>query len=427
MMAKVEEESTIAESALRPLVEAANTEYWKNALNVLYLNGGVLSFSDGYQIPVLISLNGKDEGVERFIDLLMGKAKTGFTQIIASFLRFILPQILTFAQNKKIQTPAGVSEERMLGILAGVEVTSKLQKHEKKISELIIQGASSISDMIVAGTFQALMKKRDMQIQTFLDDDEYEEMIDALEKLGLIESKLQVSLCPNCGNYQFVVSPNPWVMESCSKCGDAWATLTLYTFSKPLDTLKLRGSDFPLFISSYLRNKIISLAPFGEVEIYPLAKVRHDLGEAVEIDVYIPQHQLGIECKTFEDCYAPLTESRIGSIVGKLVPQVQRYVSMGVVKVVIVSNLPEDAIAKVHSATQKELTQQGIEAMIDFVGGEPEVLLKKLDQIAESMAEKVQDDFRKRASGQLPGADSGKALESKGPSAEERRVSPTNY
>jgi hypothetical protein len=250
-----------------------------------------------------------------------------------------------------------------------MEVTSKLQKQEKKISELIIQGASSISDMIVAGTFQALTKKRDMQIQTFLDDDEYEEMIDALEKLGLIESKLQISLCPNCGNYQFVMSPNPWVMESCSKCGDAWATLTLYTFSKPLDTLKLKGSDFPLFTSSYLRNKIISLAPFGEVEIYPLAEVRHDSGEAVEIDVYIPQHQLGIECKTFEDSYAPLTESRIGSIVGKLVPQVQRYVSMGAVKVVSVSNLPEDAIAKVYSATQKGLTQQGIEAMIDFVGG----------------------------------------------------------
>src|SRR5467141_912267 len=72
---KVEKESSDLEPVVKPLIDLANTEHWRGALNVLYLNGGVLNFLEGTPVPVLISLRGTDEGVEEMIDLLMGKAK----------------------------------------------------------------------------------------------------------------------------------------------------------------------------------------------------------------------------------------------------------------------------------------------------------------------------------------------------------------
>ena len=225
-MSKIEREKSDLESTVRPLIEASNTEHWKSALKVLYLNPSILSFGKEFPVPVLVGLDGNDEEIEESIDLLMGKAKTSITPLIGSFLKLVIPRVLVIAKEQVVQTPEGPKKDQEFAILAAMEVSSEMKKHSKLINELLIQGAFSVSDLIAAGAYQALMEKRDMHIESTLDDEEYEGMLVALVRIGLVEQKIQVSVCPSCSIYEFVVSPIRWSTEACSKCGGEWATQT---------------------------------------------------------------------------------------------------------------------------------------------------------------------------------------------------------
>jgi hypothetical protein len=392
---KIEKESSDLEPVTKPLIDLANTEDWKSALNVLYLNGGILNFVEGSAVPVLISLNGDDQDVERMIDLLMGKAKTDITPLLGILMRVFVPKLAVISQRKEFKDANGQNQE-VLGVMAAMELKGEWERNQKLIGEAILEGAFTIAHMLAAGAYKTLEEKRDSHIDTTLDDDTYEEMIEGLRKVGVIEARLQVSLCPQCGNYQLLVSPSPSVQEACPKCGEEWPTQTLYTFAKPLDKIKSENNDLPLFISSYLRFKINSNWPMNEVEIFPNAEILLESGEKVEIDVFLPQYGIGIECKSFEDCYAPLTESRMNSIIGRLVPQVKRYLGVGATKIVVTTNLPEDATQKVAEALMKTLARENIKPeALNFIEGDVAKLVGFLDSLGQEIARRVSDAFTK--------------------------------
>ena len=147
-----------------------------------------------------------------------------------------------------------------------------------------------------------------------------------------------------------------------------------------------------------MRHKVISLAPFGEPTIYPMADLTSPSGDHVEIDVFLPEYQLGIECKAFEDCFAPLTENRVNSIIGRLVPQIKRYESVGVTTLGVVTNLPADAASRLASVLQSELLRQQIRAKVVFIEGTPEKLLAWLDELAGAIGNNILKGLEQRLS-----------------------------
>lgn len=92
---------TSLESIVRPLLEAANTEHWRDSLNVLYLSGHVMAFSEELQFPCLISARGPYDEVDAASDLLKGKTTVAFTKIGKELLQIITPIFLNLFKQEE--------------------------------------------------------------------------------------------------------------------------------------------------------------------------------------------------------------------------------------------------------------------------------------------------------------------------------------
>ena len=69
------------ESIVKPLLEAAGTTHWRDSLNVLYLSGHVMAFSEELQFPCIISARGPYDEVESASDLLKGKTEIALSKV----------------------------------------------------------------------------------------------------------------------------------------------------------------------------------------------------------------------------------------------------------------------------------------------------------------------------------------------------------
>ena len=76
-----------------------------------------------------------------------------------------------------------------------------------------------------------------------------------------------------------------------------------------------------------------------DVKILPKAVVKSDDGVKFDVDVYIPEFSISIEYKVFEDPFAPMTQSRLDSVVGRIMWQIRNYFKIGIKRVIIVINL----------------------------------------------------------------------------------------
>ena len=135
-------------------------------------------------------------------------------------------------------------EGEMIAFAAAMHFKPILDSNKKLLTELLIQGAFSVSDMIGAYVFETLLQKRDEQIASSMDDDEYEEMVDALSKLGITQPRLQVSLCSRCANYELTITAHPSERDQCPRCGWDKVTLTLFTLKTPLDKISRQALTF---------------------------------------------------------------------------------------------------------------------------------------------------------------------------------------
>lgn len=377
-MVNVEKEYSPLEYAIRPLLEAANTKDWKGVLNILYLSGPVTAFSEELQLPCLVSAEGPYDGIQHSMDLLTGKAKVAFSSLIKALVNMFLSKVMIILQRSKVTTAVEEEKQNIVNVILMTELIPEFEKHQRDIIRLMVQEASTFSDLIAIGVFKSLLEFRDNHIHSALDEDEYEDMIEGLRKLGLVESRLQVSICPECANYHFTISRHPPIVENCPKCGNEWATVTLYSLQPPFSEIKIDNSDLPLFISSYLKYKISSKAPAREVKVLPKALIKTEEGKMFDVDVYIPEFDMGIECKVFEDAFAPMTKARLGSIVGSLEPQIRKYLSIGIKNVTVVTNLPENSRNKLKAALENALANEGLK-QIEVLPGDIDAMLKWLD------------------------------------------------
>lgn len=394
-MFEIERDFSSMEPVLKPLLEAANTQHWLDALRILYLSGHITALSEVFQLPCLVSAVGPFDEVEHSIDLLKGKANVALMPLLKEAMRMFLPKFMAIYQKEEFITAINEEQQERFVMLLITEFSSEYNKFQNEIIKLLIQGASNISDMITIGSFNTLLEIRDKYIRSAFNEDEYEDMIEALLGLNLLESKLQLSLCPECANYQFMISRYPTLLDLCPKCGAEWATVTLYGLQHPYSEVKKENSDLPLFISTCLKHRMSAIAPIGEVKIYPLAQIKLDNGQTFDIDVYIPKFEVGIECKVFEDAYAPMTQQRLGSIVGRLTPQIKNYFDVGITKVFIITNLIESSKNNVESALKKKLIEEGYSDNIEILSKDIIQLLEWIDEKSKIMAKYIMDSFTK--------------------------------
>ncbi len=417
----VEREYSSTEHAVKPLLEAANTEEWRGVLNILRLNGSVVAYSEELKIPCLVSTEGPYDEIELSRDLLQGKAAVAITPLMKRLVTLILPKIMVVLQKSEVITANEEDREEILNLMMIARIQGELEKHQTELSSIVVQGASTMSDLISIGVFSSLLELRNSHIHSALDEEEYEEMVEGLRKLGLVEARLQVSICPECANYQFAISRHPPLVPDCPKCGTEWAIVTFYSVQPPFSEVKNDNSDLPLFISSYLKHKIGSEAPAENVQVYPKATIRSEDGKEAEVDVYLPEFGLGIECKVFEDAFARLTQDRLGSIVGRLTRQIEKYFGIGISRVAVVTNLPEGSRSQLETALQNKLAKDWQNQTIEVLGGDVDSLLEWLDTQALTVAVQVQNSLNKALDKATEQRGEGEAISEAPPDKSKRR------
>lgn len=385
------------EVAFRSLVDASHSPVWWRALNVLFVNGAVLELDHDIPVPVLIGWSGSETGVSDFLELLKSRATSDVVGIAHSLLDKVVPPIVAVVQETREK---GELTERtfVAGFVARfVGQTDKIQSLLYGHLAGAIQGAVAVSDGIGAFALEALREKLRGILTNVLRPDEYPGMLIALQKLQLIEPRLQASLCGGCGNYSLTISSNPQPLARCPKCGLDWLTLTLYVFHSAIARFKTQNQDLPLFISAYLRSKAAREMPIGSTKIFPLAHFGSQESATVEVDVVVPDLRLGIECKEFEDANAPMTRPRLGKLTRELARQILRYRSVGIKKVLIVTNLSPRSTDKLSRALAKKLSELAVKDLgLEVVPGTPEALLARLDKIAAELAKELGASFAKR-------------------------------
>jgi len=400
-------DSKILEPQIKSLIELANTEFWKSGLNILYLNSSVLKLSEEFDIPCLVSASSSYEDVESSIDLFLGKAKTEILSFIKPLFKVFFPPLIGIMSEIKIETDieGNITESTTLAILA--KFTSNYIDLKNKISKILLDGMFSLSEFFIIAIFESLNQVREGQIHSGILEDDYEEMIEALKKVEFIKPKLQVSLCPSCLNYELSLTNYPSIDEYCPKCGDSWATQSLYVFDKSYSLIKSQNLDLPLFITSFLRQQVGFQAPLSEPEIQPNARVSIASGEGqVEIDVFIPQFKIGIECKIFEDALAPMTITRVNGISGRLSNQINSYIDAGIESIIVITNLTKDSAQKIQQKLQKIYNnRKNNKLKITVFGGNIEDLLNFLTIISNGISAELNKAFEYMLQKSLPEQD----------------------
>jgi len=400
-LSKLQADSSAFEIHVKPYLDASNTDSWKHVLRILYVNGAVLSAHEDFKTPCLISQSGSVEKVEKAMDMLSGRAKTKIVPMIGHAAKIFMPKLLESLSGAAIFSDSNTDDSEVQRMKMIINIIPEIEREKQTLMGMMIDGAFTAADLIAVWFFRGLSDLRKNHIQSGMNDEDYETMIDELRKLDVVESKLQVSLCPECMNYELTVSGYPSSKSACPRCGCVLASQTLFLFKEPLGKLKSENSDLPIFISSYLKHKLSSSVSSGNIQIYPQAELadaneteKKGEGFKVEIDVYIPLFHIGMECKVLETPLAPMTTQRANGIVGELMKQLRKYVKAGVSEFFLVSNLPEANLRKVRKAFQISLQNSQL-PLKDFqiIPGDIEALLGFLNGLAARIAKQMWENY----------------------------------
>jgi hypothetical protein len=391
---KVERDNSGYEDAVAPFVVAANTQAWRNALNLLYVNGSGMVLSE-ISMPVLVSLEGKEEDVTMSLDLMRGKGATVAPSLATAILTMFMPGLKALMQNPALAETGDKAGEEKITQAVFSSFAPVLRHGLDDLGKTLIQSGFTLSDAIAVAVFQTLSTFRQSQIHVMSDQNEYEDVVRLLRRLDVAHPQLQVSVCPNCANFRLIISRHSPHSEKCAQCGSLWTTLTLYTLENSFSKLKVENSDLPVFISAYLRNKLIYLTAMEEISIHPNAVVNIEEGQ-VEVDAYLPRFKIAVECKVFRDPFGSFSGPHAGSIVGDLRDKIVRLMALGVTDLVIATNLTVEATNKLR---EELLGDERVKLRLWVLPRDVNGLLGNLDAIADSVGKQVSANFEKSLEG----------------------------
>lgn len=398
-----------SEPVVQRLVEAALTDRWRPALQVLYFHGSLLGLTEDLGLPVLVSARGDRSGLEHVTELLKAQTESGLRRAIRPWIKKILPRLIAAVQESGSSGSTRIPFEEVAGAL-GFRIDGSVGLQTPFLKEAVKKGfedAVTFSGGIAALAFEFLFERRASYLTNVLPEPEYERMVECLFRLGLIEPQLEVSICPRCRNHYFVVATRPATPVACTQCGHEWVTVELFVFEGPFATLALSSSLLAVFSSAYVRERTHAASPILDADIYPLAEFHAEDDRNLEVDVYVPRSRLGLECKTFEDVFAPLTPNRLGSVVGKLTGQLAAYASIGIDEVAVATNLTRPAASRIESELRRKLAKQQVNlAHLEVIPGSPDKLLETLNQISDRLAERMNEDSGRSFAGRRRGTPS---------------------
>ena len=387
------------EAGVKPLVAALKVPKLADACKILFVNGDTLSLSVPLGQIGIITLQGSKTPNTEGADLLISETQMQLFDIG----KHILPQLIhTFGDSivsASVEVASLQSEKERQSIITAKVVekvnSNSAKEFYKQITPYIGDAIKPVSELLVGVFYKFFYEKHAGQHQAIYG---FEDVWVAMKRLGLLSPYLSLALCPSCNNYELVFSRSARFTPACTECGTIWPVLTINELTPEFATLKMKNCDLPVFISAYLRSK----SPF-DVNVFPNAEFNLDIGN-IEIDVFIPDTLTGIECKCYTNNIA-VTDLTISSKAGEIKQQIQNYLSLGLKRIILVTNYNEADTNKLRISLKERL--EGMPGLKEWkvLGNDLYAFTKFLDEesdrLSQVMGKSIRQEFDHRITKQL--------------------------
>lgn len=367
------------EAGIKPLLAALKVQKLSQACRVLFASGDALSLSTPLEQIGIVTLTGPREGNIEGADLITSESQL---QLMEIGKQIVPPFVHSFGDSivsASVEFASIQNEEERQSIVTA-KIMDKVNSGDtkrllKQITPYIGGAIKPVSELLVGILYKFLYDKHRDQQQAI---PQFEEVVASMIRLGLTSPFLSLALCPSCNNYELVFSRSARSNSNCSKCGFAWPVLVLNELTPDFAFLKKKNADLPVFISAYLKSK----SPFP-VRAFPNAEFNLKAGK-VEVDVFLPDTALGIECKCYANCVA-VTDSTISSEAGKTKKQIENYLKLGLTRIVVITNYSEPDTNKLRIAIKDQFGElEGVKELL-VLGRDLDVFTKFLDQECEKL------------------------------------------
>jgi len=366
---------------IKPFLTAAGTPSYQNALKILLTNESVLFYENFHQI-VLVKASGAKDKAKKTMELIQSESGLEMGEL----RREITSQIL--------------SPEKLLALLQPVIARGDYRDDESMTLQMIAQlrkeigpafstlvgpvfmrkGAKPFAQGVAVAFAREFLAVEEKQKQAMGKD--YEDVVQNACKLEIVEPLLEVGICHNCKNWRLTLSEYPERQLQCPYCQEEWLDITLLVFKDFYQELKKQNKDLPIFISAYLKSKATH-----PISVYPLVPIKEKRGD---IDVYVRESAVGIECKCFQDPHV-ITRNKLDSEAGNIKKQVEQYFKIGLKRVILVTNLSEPDSERLHKILKEKYSQD-----VKVLSGEIDQLLKALTELAKEADECYKANFTER-------------------------------
>lgn len=388
------------EGVVKPLVAALKVPKLSDACRILFVNGDLLTLSAELEQVGIVALQGSKEGNIEGADLVVSQSQIQLIKIIQEVLPQLIQEYAEPIVSASVSVATIQNEEERQSVLAA-KIVEKIggQKESKQFWRTLtpyMGGAiKPLAELLVGSLYKFYYERYKAQRQVIA---EFEDVVVALRRLGLLSPFLSLALCPGCNNYEVVFSKVARFNPNCPRCGASWPVLTVNEFPQSFASMKMKNRDLPVFISAYLRAK----SPLA-VDVLPNAEFNMKSGK-VEVDVLIPDTGTGLECKCYTNNIA-VSDSTINSEAGKIKQQIERYLELGITRVVVITNYSDIDAKKLGARLRDQL--EGLHGLCEWkvLGSDMTAFAEFLDEesgkINDTLNDRMQRTFQRRIGKQL--------------------------
>lgn len=318
----------ILSSVIKKLVDVAIPEFY-HALSMLFVSASSIQRVNvlGGEIPVVIELTGD-----------VSKAREAMSFAKHKLLRKLHPFLLDATQQPQIILPQTQPDllRKLLGELGKTD-WSKMEPEvisRVAVSQVVVLSDLTVTEGNVAESLSHFIEKYDQQPSALRDKNTVRLL--SGPKLRLIEPRMQIAVCPNCYNFELIVSTYVLRERKCPQCKNSQVAIRIYIFNDLYFKHKSKNKDLPLFIKEYLSQQAPRIRVHAFKKIRPVIEGKIQEGD---IDVYIQESQTGFECKLFLN--PTPEESQMRNYVDEVFEDIRKYIYDGVKRIVVVTNLSE--------------------------------------------------------------------------------------
>jgi len=352
-------------SAIDRLIDAAIPEFYR-ALSVLFVPVNSVEKLNilGEEKSIVITLNGEVGRAREAISL----AKNKFPQRLRPFLSDAVQRARALLSEAHFRSYEEILAQLRLGTIG-----------PEAVSQVAVSQVATLSDRITiegltAASLDYFIERHEHQPEALRNLDVIRQLSEP--NLKLIEPRMQIGICPNCHNFELVMSTHPVREEKCSICNKPNLSIRVYAFDKLFAKHKSQHKDLPLFIKGYISRRTSQAKPTTFKDIIVDGQKQGD------VDVYIKKSSTGFECKLFLN---PTPEqSQMDTYVDETLGSVSRYIHFGVKRIFVITNLSEKDAGRLHDAVLLKLKEQNIVPYhIEVLPNSVERLLKVLTEEAQ--------------------------------------------